>query len=179
LQLGSRVPLVATQIGAYGVRASMTLAFRLLDPSDAEAAAALIRAAFAAQDAVTDPPSSALKETAEIVLAKLAAGGGVAALAGGELVALALFQPDTDALYIGRLAVAPSRRGQGLAGRLLALCEDEARLRNFARTRLRVRLDLDGNRRLFERRGYRETAQLAHPGYERPTFAVMEKPLSP
>ncbi len=155
----------------------MTIAFRPLVPSDAEAAAALVRAAFAAQDAATDPPSSALKETPEIVRKKLADGGGFAAVEDGEMAALVLFQPDGDALYLGRLAVALARRGQGIAGRLLALAETEARRQGFAKTRLRVRLDLPGNRRLFERCGYQETALLSHPGYEQPTFAVMEKRL--
>ncbi len=158
---------------------AMSPTFRPLVASDAEAAAALIRRAFADQGAVTDPPSSALNETAEIVAHKLAEGGGFAAETDGRLIALVLFQPDGDALYLGRLAVAPSGRGQGFAQRLLALAEAEAMRQGLTRTRLRVRLDLDDNRRLFERSGYREVARRAHPGYDEPTFAVMEKPLSP
>jgi predicted N-acetyltransferase YhbS len=157
----------------------MSLIFRPLADADAEAAAAFIRAAFAAQSAVTDPPSSALKETPEIVARKLAEGGGFAAEEAGVLVALVLFQSDGDALYLGRLAVATWQRGRGLAQSLLALVEDEARRLGFAKTRLRVRLDLDGNRRLFAKGGYEETAQLSHPGYDKPTFAVMEKRLEP
>lgn len=156
----------------------MPILIRPLIPADAEAAAALIRTAFAAQSAVTDPPSSALNETAEIVSRKLAEGGGFVAEDGGELGALVLFQPDGNALYLGRLAVAESQRGRGVARRLLALAEDEARRLGFARTRLRVRLDLAGNRRLFAKCGYEETEQLSHPGYEKPTFAVMEKRLA-
>ena len=45
---------------------------RRLTASDPAAAAAVIRIAFAEQGAVTDPPSSALGETAEIVADKLA-----------------------------------------------------------------------------------------------------------
>jgi len=156
----------------------MSLNFRPLARSDAPAAAALIRAAFADQGAPTDPPSSALKETAAAVAKKLAEGGGVAAFAGDEMVALVLFAPDVDALYLGRLAVAPAARGKGLAVRLLALVEAQARGLGFGKTRLRVRLDLPANRRLFESNGYEETVRLAHPGYEKPTFAVMEKRLA-
>ncbi len=64
-----------------------------------------------------------------------------------------------------------------MAARLLAIAETESRRQGFAIARLRVRLDLPGNRRLFERCGYQETARLSHPGYEQPTFAVMEKRL--
>jgi ribosomal protein S18 acetylase RimI-like enzyme len=139
----------------------------------------LIRAAFADQGGQTDPPSSALKETTEAVARKLADGGGFAAFDGVEMVALVLFNPDDDALYLGRLAVASAARGQGLATRLLELAEAEARRLGYAKTRLRVRLDLPANRRLFEANGYAETARLSHPGYEKPTFAVMEKRLTP
>jgi hypothetical protein len=48
---------------------------RLLNSADAPVAA-LIRAAFADQGKATDPPSSALGETAEIVAEKLMKGGG-------------------------------------------------------------------------------------------------------
>ena len=155
----------------------MPPAFRPLAPPDASTAAALIRAAFADQGGKTDPPSSALEETAEAVAKKLAEGGGFAAFAAQEMVALVIFTPDADALYLGRLAVSPVARGQGLAARLLALAERQATSLGYARTRLRVRLDLPANRRLFERNGYEETTRLAHPGYDRPTFAVMEKRL--
>ncbi len=141
------------------------------------AAAALIREAFAAQGEQTDPPSSALKETAEAVEKKLAEGGGFGAFAADAMIALVLFAPDGDALYLGRLAVASSARGQGLAAHLLELAEGHARRLGFAATRLRVRLDLPANRRLFARCGYSEAARLAHPGYDHPTFAVMEKRL--
>ena len=151
-------------------------AIRPLAASDAPAAAALIRAAFAEQGAETEPPSSALKETAEAVLRKLAEGGGFAAESAGEMIALVLFAPDGDALYVGRLAVVSAWRGRGLSARLLALAEAEARRLGYGKTRLRVRLALPANRRLFERNGYRQVAVLAHPGFDHPTFAVMEKP---
>jgi ribosomal protein S18 acetylase RimI-like enzyme len=160
--------------GVYGV----SVALRRLVLPDAAAAAALIRAAFADQGGQSDPPSSALKETAEAVAQKLAEGGGIAAFAAQEMIALVLFTADDDALYLGRLAVAPSARGQGVAARLLDLAEEEARRLGFDKIRLRVRLDLPANRRLFGRHGYREAARLSHPGFDRPTFAVMEKPLA-
>ncbi len=128
---------------------TMPINFRPLALSDAPAAAALIRAAFAEQGATTDPPSSALRESAEIVAEKLQAGGGMAAFSADAMIALVLWAPDGDALYLGRLAVAPRERGQGLSARLLAQVEGEARRLGFAKTRLRVRLELPANRRLF------------------------------
>jgi hypothetical protein len=59
---------------------------RRLTASDVAAAAAVIRIAFAEQGAVTDPPSSALGETAEIVADKLGSGGGAGLEHEGALI---------------------------------------------------------------------------------------------
>jgi GNAT superfamily N-acetyltransferase len=150
---------------------------RLLLAADAPVAAALIRAAFADQGMVTDPPSSALRETAEIVVEKLAMGGGVGLERDGGLIGLVLWAPQEDALYVGRLAVAPAWRGHGLAGRLLQAAETEARRRAIGRLRLQARIELSLNRRLFARHGFVEVGFRAHPGYAEPTIAVMEKTL--
>ena len=69
-----------------------------LCPEHSEAVAALIREAFADQGQPTDPPSSALRETAEVVAGKLAAGGGAAIDHEGRRVAALLWAPEHDAL---------------------------------------------------------------------------------
>jgi GNAT superfamily N-acetyltransferase len=150
---------------------------RHLRPSDAAAAAALIRAAFAEQGKTTDPPSSALRETAEIVAEKLAAGGGAGIERESALIGVVLWTPQADALYFGRLAVAPAWRGRGLARLLIAAAEAEARRRGFSVLRLNARLELPANRRLFARRGFADAGMRAHPGYAAPTIMVMEKAL--
>jgi len=154
-----------------------TIEMRLLSPIDAPAAADLIRAAFADQGRATDPPSSALRETAEIVAEKLGNGGGAALANNAALIGVVLWTPQEDALYVGRLAVAPSWRGRGLAGRLLQAAEAEARRQGYARVRLHARIELPANRRLFARHGFAVVEVRAHPGYAGPTFAVMEKDL--
>ena len=154
-----------------------TIEMRLLSPIDAPAAADLIRAAFADQGRATDPPSSALRETAEIVAEKLGNGGGAALANNAALIGVVLWTPQEDALYVGRLAVAPSWRGRGLAGRLLQAAEAEARRQGYARVRLHARIELPANRRLFARHGFAVVEFRAHPGYAGPTFAVMEKDL--
>jgi GNAT superfamily N-acetyltransferase len=148
---------------------------RRLTASDPAAAAAVIRIAFAEQGAVTDPPSSALGETAEIVADKLAKGGGAGLEYEGGLIGVVLWTVQEDALFLGRLAVSPAWRGRGLAGRLIDATEAEARRGGLELLRLHARLELPMNRRLFARRGFVEVGVRAHPGYIRPTFAVMEK----
>ncbi len=150
---------------------------RPLALDDAGAAAALIRAAFAAQRLATDPPSSALRETAENLAAHLVANGGAAAQAANGLVGLVLWAERDDGLYLGRLAVLEEWRGGGLARRLIGEAEAEARRRGLPRLHLRVRLALDANRRLFAACGFTAIGSGAHPGYAAPTYAVMEKRL--
>jgi predicted N-acetyltransferase YhbS len=151
--------------------------FRALGPADAAAAADVIRSAFAAQSVATDPPPSALGETARSVAASLAepGQGGIGAWAGDMLAGCVMWQTRPHGLYLGRLAVDPSFRRRGLALALVAAAEAQARRLGLARLLLSTRLVLADNRRLFARCGFVETAQHAHPGYASPTFVDMEK----
>ncbi len=148
---------------------------RRLAPADAPEIAALIRAAFAAQGVVTDPPSSALRETADAVARKLAAGGGVGASLGNRWIGALLWAPEAGSLYLGRLAVAPEFRGRGLAGRLIAEGETEARAMGLSRVTAQARIGLARNRALFARLGFAEVDTRSHRGHAEPTIVVMEK----
>jgi GNAT superfamily N-acetyltransferase len=154
------------------------ISFRSLGRADADEAARLIRAAFAAQARPTRPPSSALGETAETVAAKIAAGGGVGAFAGGALVAASLWEANGDALHVARVSVLPAWRGRGLAGSLIAACEEEAKRRRIERMTLKTRLELPENERLFERCGFARRDLEAHEGFDSPTTVLMEKRLA-
>jgi GNAT superfamily N-acetyltransferase len=154
------------------------ISFRGIDPADADEAARLIRTAFAAQPRLTRPPSSALRESAETVAAKIAAGGGVGAFAGGALVAAALWETKADALHVARVSVLPPWRGRGLARSLFAACEEEAKRRRIGRMTLKTRLELPENERLFELCGFTRRELEAHEGFDKPTTVLMEKRLA-
>ncbi len=154
------------------------ISFRPLNLTDADETARVIRAAFAAQPRSTQPPSSALKETAETVAAKIGVGGGIGAFAGDALIAAILWEIKAGALHVGRVSIVPAWRSRGLAGALVKACESEARRRGLARMTLRVRLQLPENERLFERMGFERRAVDAHDGFDRPSQAVMEKRLA-
>jgi len=145
---------------------------RAMQPGDAEWVAALIRAAFATVQ--VDPAPSALRVTAENVRTQLETGGGGAVHGWDGCI---LWSAKQGGLYVGRLAVAPERRGQGIASALLAHAEAEARRMALPRIHLEVRLALAGNRRLFARAGFVEGQRRAHPGYAKPTYVEAEKRL--
>lgn len=148
-------------------------ALRPATPEDSAALAALIRLSFARQTEVTDPPPSALQETGESIASHFTAGGGGALIEGP--VACLLWEEKEGGLYVGRLAVHPDWRGRGLAKRLLAAAEAEARARRLPRLHLSTRLVLLDNRKFFAGCGFIETTRHAHPGYAYPTFVDMEK----
>ena len=80
-------------------------------------------------------------------------------------------------LYLGRFAVHPDFRRHGIAGQLLAEAERHARATGATALALGVRIALRGNFCYFAARGFREIGREAHPGFDRPTSILMEKPL--
>ena len=149
---------------------------RLMTEHDADAAAALIREAFGSIETPLDPVPSALRETGRSVRAQLAQGGGAVWDQDG-MSGCILWREQGGGLYLCRLAVRPARQRHGIARRLLAYAESEARSRQLPRLHLNVRLRLAGNRRLFASAGFTERDRHAHPGYSEPTFADAEKML--
>jgi predicted N-acetyltransferase YhbS len=155
------------------------VSLRAMETRDASAVAAVIRAAFAAQFAITDPPPSALRVAGEEIAARLRRGGGAVADAEGAVIGSVLWAEQDGGLYLGRLAVAPAWRGHGIAKALVAEAETAARRMALPRIHLSTRLVLLDNRRLFAACGFVETTCHAHPGYVEPTFVTMEKRLAP
>lgn len=151
---------------------------RAMTLADADAVAALIRAAFAAQSVPTDPPPSARLETAATVAALVAKGGGAVIEEGGRIFGSVLWEEREGGLYLGRLSVDLGHRRRGIARALVGAAEAEARARRLPRLHLSTRLPLLDNRRLFASCGFAETGLQTHPGYAKPTFVTMEKRLA-
>ena len=157
--------------------AAPRMILRPLTVGDVGEAAELIRTAFADQSRPTRPPSSALRETAQAIAAKIAEGGGFGVFEAGALIGAVLWNVNGDALHVARVSVAATRRGRGIVRSLVAACEAEASRRGVRRMTLKTRLELPENQRLFERFGFARLKIEAHPGFEAPTTAVMEKVL--
>ena len=145
---------------------------------DAAVIADLVRRAFAAQPRPTNPPSSALRETAATITAHLEKGGGAVLERDGVVVGTVLWEEEDGALYVSRVSVHPEYRRQGIARALMDEAEREARRRAFTRMTLGVRLELEENRALFRSCGFEDVEFRSHEGFTEPTWVLMERRLT-
>jgi predicted N-acetyltransferase YhbS len=145
---------------------------RCTDSVRAEELLALTHGAF--RSLAIDPPSSVLKETVADFAARLKSETCLVIEADGRLIASVFCAPQGDALYIGRLAVAPAWRRRGVAGALIEAAKDEARHIGARRITLKARIALAGNIALFRRHGFVVVAEETHQGFAAPTSYVME-----
>jgi ribosomal protein S18 acetylase RimI-like enzyme len=145
---------------------------------DASAIADLVRLAFSTQSRQTNPPSSALKETAATIAEHLGRWGGAVLEIGGAMAGVVLWEEQDGALYVGRLSVDPGFRRRGIARSLVGEAEREARRRRLSRMTLGVRLELEDNRRLFKSCGFEDVEFKSHAGFSEPTWVLMERRLT-
>ena len=146
---------------------------RATAPYDWPALHRLIQTSFAGMEGRIDPPSSAGALTPAAIAAQ-AETGEIWAI-GTPPVACIFLTPRPGALYLGKLAVADSHRGRGLARQLVDLAESRARALGLPLLELQVRVELVENHAAFAAMGFRQTGESAHPGYARPTSLTFRR----
>jgi ribosomal protein S18 acetylase RimI-like enzyme len=124
-----------------------------------------------------DPPSGVFAETVATIRGKVEIGGGYIATIDGEVAGCVLYEPQADHVYLGRLAVLPAFRGNGVARVLVESVENRARELSLPAVQLGVRIALTGNQEMFTRLGYQVLYEGKHPGYDEITFVQMAKRL--
>ncbi|MBV8651516.1 MAG: GNAT family N-acetyltransferase [Alphaproteobacteria bacterium] len=153
--------------------AAITIRCAPADFADWESVGALIREAFAYMEGRIDPPSSALRLTAQSMAEDAAKGALLLAEQGGALVGCVFVRPKGDALYIGKLAVRPGLQGQGIGKVLVTAARAEARALGIAMLELQTRIELTENHAAFARMGFVKSGETMHEGYNRPTSITM------
>ena len=138
----------------------------------------IVHAAFEEYRGVLDPPSGVHAETLQDIRHKLETGGALMALSDGEPAGCVFYQPEAAHVYLGRLAVLPRYRRQGIGNALIQHVEALARELRVPRVQLGVRVALPGLRAHYEKLGYRLVRYGTHEGYEEPTYAILEKDLA-
>lgn len=144
--------------------------------TDWAAVLALIRREFAFMAARIDPPSS-MQTLTEAAIAAQAREGEVW-LIGAEPLACVFLTPKAPYLYLGKLAVAPPVRGQGLARQLIGVAGQRAAALGLAGLQLQTRVELEENHAAFAAMGFVQTGATAHVGYDRPTSLTFTRPLA-
>jgi GNAT superfamily N-acetyltransferase len=134
---------------------------------------ALLRAAFAGMQGRIDPPSSLNDMDAGALRAKARGETLLTVYEGARLAGCAFLRLETDAVYIGKIAVLPECQRRGIGRAILDRARAFARQNGKAALTLQTRVELTENHRVFAANGFVEVERTAHPGFDRPTSIIM------
>ena len=134
-----------------------------VDASQAELVLRLAVAAFEEFRDTLEPPPGILAEAVEDVADYIERGGAVIAWDGEMAVGSARFHPETNHLYIGRVAVPPKFRRRGIASEIMRFLEAHDCKLCLPETRVEVRQALPSNVALYESLGYVPISYQPHP----------------
>lgn len=148
---------------------------RAQDPYDWPAVLRLIQTEFAYMDGRIDPPSSMHALTAESLAAQ--ARSAEVWVTGLPPVACMVLTPKPAALYLGKLAVAGSHRGKGLARIMVDTALKRAAALGLPGVELQTRIELVENQAMFRALGFHEAGRSSHPGFDRPTTITYRRNL--
>lgn len=143
--------------------------------SDWDQLVRLVRESFAYMDARIDPPSSLKTMGIDEFKAKTVAETLILAEEGNVIIGCTFAALRDDCVYVGKVAVAPSARGKGVARAMFTAAEELARLHGRRFIELQTRVELVENQATFAALGFKKVGESAHVGYKRPTSITMRK----
>lgn len=135
----------------------------------------LVRDAFAYMDARIDPPSSLNRMGIDEFKAKARSETLILAEEGAVIMGCAFAAVRDDCIYVGKVAVAPSARGKGVARALFAAADEVARQHGRGFLELQTRVELVENHATFAALGFTKVGESAHAGYTRPTSITLRR----
>jgi len=138
----------------------------------------ILLAAFAFQDDIVDPPSSAKSVTVSELQWRFARDSLFLAIdPSGKVVGQIWVEDIGKDAYLYKLSVDPAIKGGGIGKALVETACDFAAKRGKEKMRLHVRVELEDNIAFFRSRGFEIAGEGIHGGYDRPTFWKMARDL--
>lgn len=138
---------------------------------------ALLRKSFAFMEGRIDPPSSLHKFNIERLREKAEAETLLTAVDGDKLVGCLFVRHDSESLYLGKLAVDETVRGQGVARQLIDVANFIAKQWSCECLELETRVELTENQTFFTHLGFEKVEENAHDGYSRTTSYKYRRPM--
>ena len=135
----------------------------------------LIQESFIFMIGRIDPPSSVRSLTLQDLTEKAQTDWILGV--GDPVEACVVASPRHNALYLGKMAVHPSMRGQGMARALVQACEGIAVDLGLGWLELQVRVELVENQNAFAKMGFLKTTENFCSGYDHVTEITMQKNL--
>ncbi|MBL1241131.1 MAG: GNAT family N-acetyltransferase [OCS116 cluster bacterium] len=135
----------------------------------------LLTDCFAYMDQMIDPPSSLRRMTADGLREKAAKENLLVVYDADQLIGCAYFDIRPDVIYVGKVAIAQSHRGRGIAYRVFAIADNLARDNDKKWLELETRIELIDNHQAFGKMGFVTTAKNSHAGYDHPTSITMRR----
>jgi GNAT superfamily N-acetyltransferase len=95
----------------------------------------------------------------------------------GVPVACLFGKHDGEIYEVGKIAVAASHRKLGLCRSMIEAASQLARRKGCRTLQLFARVELTENHETYRRLGFAVTGPFTHPGFDRPTAYVFQRPL--
>lgn len=137
----------------------------------------VMQEAFKEYEGQLHPPSGALRETTNSISSKIEGrGGAIIAWDGTKAVGSALYYWEDQDVYIGRVSVVPSHRGNGIGKKLIHFIENIAVSKGLLESKVEVRLSIPSNIALYQNMNYEVKEQKFYPD-RTDSWYVMKKRL--
>ena len=156
---------------------SPTIHLRQAQTDDAPLLVSILHASFEEYRGQFEPPPGVFRASTDSIRSEMQQGQFIIAYVGENAAGCVYFQPYSDHVYLGHLAVLPAYRKQGVARVLVDHVERQTAALHLPGVQLGVRLVLPHLQAYYTRLGYRLLRYGTHEGFSQPTYAIMEKEL--
>tara|TARA_R110002012_G_scaffold206588_1_gene376526 strand:+ start:405 stop:944 length:540 start_codon:yes stop_codon:yes gene_type:complete len=156
----------------------------LLNPDIAvfERLIVILKAAFAFQDGIVNPPSSVTRVDVAELQWRFQRDAVLVARDGqneNAIIAQIWIETTPEDAYIYKMSVDPAYHGKGIGRALMdAACDYVVQKGAVSRLRLNVRRELTGNVAFFQHCGFVTTGEGVHSGFTEPTYWIMTRDIA-